>query len=138
MLANEGRSYFFLFSDMLLFTEREVQKGRTTGQGRLPKDLSYYSFQIWDGSVVELAALRAVELTTCVLCNIVYIVQLPFDVVILDEMMLKMDSHALDASVSERRGITLKPLELEKSSMHGHREFPFRWYCASATEQQSW
>lgn len=56
---------------------------------------------------------------------------------ILDEI-LKMDSHALDASVSERRGITLQSLELEKSSMRGHREFPFRWYCASATEQQSW
>lgn len=57
-------------STVLLFTKREIQKGKTTGQGRLPKDLSYYSFLIWDRSVVELAALRAVELTTYVLFNI--------------------------------------------------------------------
>ena len=95
MAQGIGRSYFFLFSNMLLFTKRE---------GTVEREQTFHIQE-----VVELEALRSVKLT----------------------------SHALDAAASERRGITLAPLHLDRSSV-AHRQFPFRLYCPSAAEQRAW
>eukprot|EP01047_Picozoa_sp_COSAG01_P025373 COSAG01_NODE_1599_length_9768_cov_27.481849_4_plen_1677_part_00 len=92
--AGVGHSYFFLFSDMLLFVRRAGKRG----QGAYKVE-----------ELVEWERLREVRLT----------------------------SHAYDADAAERRGITIAPLHLDRSSITP-REFPYRVYARSIADQAAW
>ena len=56
----------------------------------------------------------------------------------MDELkMVQITSHAFDADTNERRGISLAPLDFDRSSIT-HREHPHRVYAASVEEAKAW